>query len=277
MILRTKQGNTGARRLRFITAVCAAALLPLASACSGSEGTTQKPQPGVTVNETLMQTLDSVSTNTLDTKILPTSVSLKGISGPPVHPGEKPTVLYMGADYCPYCAALRWPLTLALMRFGQFSDLKYMRSSHDDVYADTVTFSFHGASYQSDYVNFEGVEFQDREGKPLQKPNARQLEIFKTFNAQPYTRYPGAIPFLYLDGNYMQVGAPFSPAILKGLSWKEVANKLQEPKSSVRQTLLGVTNVYTAAICKITDGEPKQVCSAKAVTAAAARLPGSHQ
>lgn len=259
-------------RLRILT-VLIAVILPLASACSSSQATTMNVELGTQVSESLMQTLHKITRNSLDQSILPDQVSLLRIAGPPVHTGKKPTVLYMGADFCPYCAAIRWPLVLALMRFGHFSNLSYMRSAHDDVYADTVTFSFHGAQYESKYITFEAVELQDREGNRLGTPTRRQIEIFREFDTKPYTRYPGAIPFLYLNGEYMQSGAPFSPGILKGMSWKDVANKLQKTKSPVAQTILGVTNLYTAAICKLTDGQPARVCDSDAVESAAARLP----
>ncbi len=33
----------------------------------------------------------------------------------------KPEVLFVGAEFCPFCAAERWPLIVALSRFGHFS------------------------------------------------------------------------------------------------------------------------------------------------------------
>lgn len=33
------------------------------------------------------------------------------ISGPPLVSGGKPSVVYIGAEYCPYCAAERWRTT----------------------------------------------------------------------------------------------------------------------------------------------------------------------
>ena len=37
---------------------------------------------------------------------------------------KKPELLYIGAEYCPYCAASRWPLIIALSRFGTFKGLR---------------------------------------------------------------------------------------------------------------------------------------------------------
>ena len=64
----------------------------------------------------------------------------------------KPRVLYVGAEYCPYCAAQRWAVAAALSRFGTFADLSETASATDDIHPDTATLSFHGSSYTSEYV-----------------------------------------------------------------------------------------------------------------------------
>ena len=43
------------------------------------------------------------------------------ISGAALTSGGKPEMLYIGAEYCPYCAAERWAMIVALSRFGTFS------------------------------------------------------------------------------------------------------------------------------------------------------------
>ena len=37
---------------------------------------------------------------------------------PALTSGGKPEILYVGAEYCPYCAAERWAMVVALSRFG---------------------------------------------------------------------------------------------------------------------------------------------------------------
>jgi len=64
----------------------------------------------------------------------------------------KPEVLYIGAEYCPYCAAERWALIVALGRFGTFSGLQTTTSSSTDIYPNTPTFTFRGATYTSDFA-----------------------------------------------------------------------------------------------------------------------------
>ena len=41
----------------------------------------------------------------------------------------KPEMLYMGAEYCPYCAAERWAMIVALSRFGTFTGLATVHSA----------------------------------------------------------------------------------------------------------------------------------------------------
>ncbi len=61
------------------------------------------------------------------------------VSGPPLTSGGKPEVLYIGAEYCPFCAAERWAAIVALSRFGTFSGLRTVHSSSIDVLANTPT------------------------------------------------------------------------------------------------------------------------------------------
>lgn len=227
-----------------------------------------------------MHSLRQASKSGLDVTVKPSSKLLHAIPGRAVVPhqskaahGHSPGVLYIGADYCPYCAALRWPLVLALMRFGHFRGLHYMKSSTDDVYSNTVTFSFHQAHYRSRYLVLQAVEIAKRNRHSLDTPDARQKQLFKKFDAKPYAASTGGIPFLYMGGYYMESGAPYSPGMLKGLSWHQVAARLNRSGTPLARKVLGVTNLYTAAICKLTRSKPSRVCTAPGVKAAKAALP----
>lgn len=182
-------------------------------------------------------------------------------------PAGPPLVLYIGADYCPYCAAVRWPLALALLRFGELTGLEYMRSSSRDVFPDTPTFSFEAAELDSDSLRFEPVEIQDRAGKALQRPTETQRDKFLQFDRR------GSIPFLYLGGRYVEVGSPFSPAPFEGLDWEQVVQRLEQGSNAVWQSVIGETNLMSAAICTLTNGRPEDVCRAPGVEAAARHLP----
>src|SRR6201996_5588847 len=72
----------------------------------------------------------------------------------------KPEVLYIGAEYCPFCAAERWGMVVALSRFGTFKNLGTTRSSSSDEFPNTATWTFYKSSYTSKYLTFSSVEME---------------------------------------------------------------------------------------------------------------------
>src|SRR3954451_4156292 len=63
------------------------------------------------------------------------------ITAPALTQAGKPKVLYVGAEYCPFCAAERWPVVVALSRFGTFTNPGPPTSAGNDVYPNTPTLS----------------------------------------------------------------------------------------------------------------------------------------
>jgi hypothetical protein len=199
------------------------------------------------------------------------------ITAPPLTTGGKPKVLYIGAEFCPYCAAERWPVTVALSRFGTFSNLGTTHSAGNDVYPNTATLSFHGATYTSQYLAFTGVETTTNEqvnGRyaPLDTPTAEDQKTFDTFNQPPYVKSGGSIPFVDLGGKFVSSGATYSPELLAGKTQAEIANTLKDPASPIAKAIDGSANVYTAALCQLTNNQPAAVCTTDAVKAAAGKL-----
>ncbi|MEU8225303.1 DUF929 family protein [Kribbella sp. NPDC048915] len=196
---------------------------------------------------------------------------------PPLTADGKPKVLYIGAEFCPYCAAERWPVTVALSRFGKFSNLGTTHSASEDVFPNTATLSFHGASYTSQYLAFTGVETTTNEVegngyKPLDTPTPEDQKTFDTYNKPPYVESDGSIPFIDLGGKYVGSGATYSPELLAGKTQAEIADALKDPSNPIAKAVDASANVYTAAICKLTNNQPANVCSTDTITAAAAKL-----
>jgi len=199
------------------------------------------------------------------------------ITAPALTAGGKPKVLYVGAEFCPYCAAERWPVTVALSRFGTFSNLGTTHSASADVYPNTATLSYHGASYTSPYLAFTGVETTTNEevnGRyaPLDKLTAEDQKTFDTFNQPPYVKSGGSIPFIDLGGKFVSAGATYTPEVLEGKTQSEIANALKDPANPIAQAIDGSANVYTAALCQLTKDQPAAVCSTDVVKAAAGKL-----
>ncbi|TCO35735.1 uncharacterized protein DUF929 [Kribbella steppae] len=189
----------------------------------------------------------------------------------------KPKVLYIGAEFCPFCAAERWPVAVALSRFGAFGNLGTTHSAGDDVYPNTPTLSFHGATYTSQYLAFTGVETTTNEKvgdqyAPLDTPSAADQQTFETYNQPPYVKSGGSIPFIDIGGKYVSSGATYSPEILAGKTQAEIANALKDPSSPIARAVDASANLYTAALCQVTGNQPGNVCTSAAVTAAAGKL-----
>ncbi|SRR6266487_3006825 len=192
--------------------------------------------------------LEDVNTGGLQNVITP----IKG-QPPLTGPNGKPEIFYYGAEFCPYCAADRWSMVVALSRFGTFSQLPQSLSSSTDTAPNTSTFTFVNSKYTSSIIDFVPLENEDRDGKPLQEPTAAQQQLLQTFKVTGY-------PFLDI-GNRYQVGALYDPGVLANLSQKDIASKLSDPNDTVTKNIIGGANYLTAAICAVTNNQPADVCT----------------
>ena len=196
------------------------------------------------------------------------SGSLKAVTGSALTANGKPELFYDGAEYCPYCAAERWGLVVALSRFGTFSGLKTIHSSAIDTPANIPTWTFYGSTYTSKYLTFTPVEettnvpLSNGSGyQPLQTPTAAQQALVTKYNPpQPGSGSP--IPFLDFGNKYAQVGdlPMLGPTALSG-NWTKIAGDLKNPSTANAKAVLGAANWTTAAICKMTSNQPATACT----------------
>jgi len=196
---------------------------------------------------------------------------------PPLVSGNLPQMLYVGAEYCPYCAAERWAMAVALSRFGSFNGLGITESSTSDVYPGTKTLTFFGSDFTSPYLVFASVETttnQRRDGTyvPLQTPTVDQRRILSEFDVPPYTQRAGGIPFIDFGNKVLLTGPSFDPRVLRGLSWEQIAAQLSDPTSQVAKSVDGSANLLTAAICEMTKGQPSSVCQSSVIQHARTRF-----
>jgi hypothetical protein len=195
-----------------------------------------------------------------------------GLGGPLTSAG-KPEMLYIGAEFCPYCAAERWAMAAAVSRFGTLSGLRFLHSSPTDIYPNTATLSFYRSSYTSKYLSFVPVEWYGEQDDPstplrhvyLQHPTQQQVGLFSKYSG-------GAIPFVDIGNQYQVPQAQYVPSALAGLSWAQVAAAMRDPGSAVGKDIDGAANMITAAICKLTRGQPGGVCASAGVTAASGSI-----
>jgi thiol-disulfide isomerase/thioredoxin len=185
--------------------------------------------------------------------------AIKPVTGSPLTSGGKPEMLYIGAEWCPYCAAERWAMAVALSRFGTFAPLRGIHSSSTDVYPNTATLTFHQAKYTSNYLVFTPVENEDINHALLQKPTPAQQAVWNKYD--PTNGYP----FINFGNRYI-AGTTYDPQVLHGLTWSQIASDLHNPSSPVAQGVNGSANMFTAAICKLTGNAPANVCTAAPVS-----------
>lgn len=217
---------------------------------------TQLNQP---ISSSLHNQITGVSSSTL-ASIGKGSATVSGLTKPngsPLIHNGKPEFLYIGADYCPYCAVERWAIVVALSRFGTLSGIQYMLSGPSDGNISTVTFS--NVSYTSSYIAFQAVEIADRQGNALQAMTAAQQSVFAQYDSSK------AIPFVDIYNKYIIVGAQppitsVSNNLFSGLSWSQIGSRLNSSSSAIAMAVDGSANYLITMICSVDANMPSSVC-----------------
>jgi len=202
---------------------------------------------------------------------------------PQLTSGGKPEVLVVGAEYCPFCGAERWPLVVALARFGRFTVLHDATSATQSVFPGTPTFSFAGARYTSNYVSFTGVEvYSDQVGADgtfirIATLTTAQAALVARYGGPGGATTGGTAPFVDIAGRMVTSTAAFSPALLSGQSQAQIAGEVAKPSPPAGpstttsdvpptgQAIVAAANQLTAGICTATGQRPGAVCRSKGV------------
>jgi Domain of unknown function (DUF929) len=195
---------------------------------------------------------------------------------PPLTTAGRPVVLFVGAEYCPFCAAERWPLVVALSRFGHFGSLFDMQSSITSVFPNTQTFSFVEPHYSSPYLEFEPVELFSN--VPDSHGVYTRIATLTSGQQAVVTRYrtgtgpAGSFPFVDIDNSVVAPAAGYSPAALVKLDQGTIVSDLHTGKTPDAKAILASANYLTAGICSVTGQRPASVCASKGVRTAAEAL-----
>ena len=171
--------------------------------------------------------------------------------GPVLSIDGKPGIVFVSEESCPFCAAERWPLAVALSHFGGWSHLGATRSSATDVFPNTATLSFRAASYRSSHLTLRTTELTDNGGHRLQPLTPLDTTLIHGYDVPPYfnsAEQSGAVPFLDIGNRYILAGAQYNPQILAGLSQAQIASQLRNPASPVAKAIDGSASLIIAAI-----------------------------
>jgi hypothetical protein len=129
----------------------------------------------------------------------------------------KPSVIYVGATSCIYCAENRWAMALAMSRFGSFSAIYKGYSSFGDydvptLFWDVYNYTSNGESaygnhYNSSYLNFFSVEYVSNISKGFSFVNsANPLSYFvKNASGQGYIQAMN-----FMNDTHAFSGTPFT-------------------------------------------------------------------
>ena len=275
--------GSGRRRLVVISAACA--LLVAAAtlvAFQLSEGPRTSPElAGLVTEVTTVPVGKSVpglpglsvsasSATAYSSTLLISPGALNAVSGPPLTRGGKPEVLFVGAEYCPYCAMENWPLIVALSRFGKFSGLTTSQSPEFENIAPVDSWTFHGSNYTSPYLSFVPVErysnvLVNAKANPDAGKSYRVLQQLTPAQQAIFAKRdkPGSIPFLDFGGRAVQIGSGLvPPQLMTGKSWQQLAAALRQPRTDLGAALLTEADVLTAELCHITGDRPAAACPA---------------
>jgi len=241
------QGGRRSGRNRSLTVVCVAlALLAVAIALVyfSSNGSASGPQTAVGANLGPLTAARPSGSHG----------NFQRVSAP-YRQGKKPVLLFVGAQYCPFCGAERWAVVKALSRFGTWADLKQGHSTGGEGGFGVVpTYDLLHTQYRSRYVVFEHKDVADGAGNQLQPLSSTEQSLFNRYDSS------GSIPLVYVDG-YAMSGSDYSPAELQGDAFAAVARQLQRNGSaSYVRDINGEANLLTAFLCQADGGKPGAVC-----------------
>jgi Domain of unknown function (DUF929) len=260
-----------------VVALVALLVLPvsIAQAAHRTDGSTPAPPR-------LAQLVTNVPVSTLN------KVGAGDIFGPPVFGvatlhGElrshgKPELLTMNLAWCPHCAANSWASAVALSRFGTLTGLRVINTgtyycklaanscalTPSACYPFTHGLSFFSASYRSPYLSFAAVVLEDVRGHSLERLTGRETSAIASFDQQ------GGAPAVDIGGRYGFLNSGYDPGTLAHRTWSQIAGSLANPHDRIARRIDGLANLFTAAICKVTNGRPARVCNSHGVVAAGA-------
>lgn len=156
---------------------------------------------------------------------------------------KKVLVYYLGAGFCPWCAAERWSIMRALKNFGPWEGVQQDRSAErNEAFLNLPTYNFSGASLKSEHVEFVGKEFQDRNFQDLDHFGDEDNAIIDNYNLQ------GLIPFIFIGGRFARIGSGPKPEQFVGLSHDDVEKQLEAMNTNLAKEIDEEANYIAALI-----------------------------
>jgi hypothetical protein len=225
---------------------------------SGSSSGLGSPPAGTPVLAGTMSRLASIPLATL--KAAPTSAvgAPAAIQDKALTDFGKPELLFVGAEFCPICAAERWAMYVALSKFGTFSpEPGRIHSAVRD--GDIPTLTFYKTTYTSPYFAFvpEEIFTNVPDGDTytsLQSLSAAQQAIWVSHTSQSF-------PFLDFAGKKDLTSAQYDPSLLEGSSFDTIANSIGNNSTEIGAAIDASAELLVQTICgTLTNHQPADIC-----------------
>ena len=227
---------------------------------SGSVVDQPSPPAGTPIPAATLAKLQSVPVSTL--VAAPTGGIVQApeaVNTPALTANGKPELLFIGAEFCPHCAAQRWPLYIALAKFGTFTPAPG-RIHSANLEGDVPTLTFYGTTYSSPYFTFTPVEVDTNKPQgngyaPLQTPTNAQLTLWQELNG-------GSFPFLDFGGKQVLPQAQYLFTELENLPFSAVAAQVGNNSTSIGADIDASAAQLIKTICgTLSRDQPSDVCS----------------
>lgn len=246
-----------------VAVVAILAVVVIVAVASGGTGTNQPRQPVSAAAASQLEKVPLATMTDAVSKVGPANLNYASkAAGGALTSDGKPELLYVGAEFCPVCAAERWPMTLALMKFGTFHNLAQTRSAQAD--GDAGTFSYHGATYDSKYLAFDAQELytNERSGgyyKELEKITPRAQQAWAANEGANLT-----FPFVDFGGQAVLRTSQFQPDLISYKDFDYVLGVVGQNDNPLGARIDAAAAVFTKYLCAMTNNQPGDVCSAVA-------------
>jgi thiol-disulfide isomerase/thioredoxin len=177
----------------------------------------------------------------------------------PISDQGRPSVFFMGAEWCPFCASERWALVEATSRFGSWKGLRELRSRPGQGnYPSLPTYDLTDATYSSEYLTLRHKEVATVDGDPLEEVGDFETELVNSYDQA------GSIPFLFAGGpsGRYTVELAYSPSLLEGQTFAALREGIAaEAPTPAVEAIEGEADAITALICRLDGQQPASVCA----------------
>jgi hypothetical protein len=258
---RARNRRWGLLSIGLVVVVVAALVIVKVAGNGNSGGDQASPPAGTPVPAATLSKIASVPLSTLAAAPLGgiiNSIQSSG-GGHALMSNGKPELLFIGAEFCPHCAAERWAVFVALSKFGTFSpNPGRLHSATQDGNVPTLT--FYGTTYSSPYFSFTPIEVYTNKPAqtgyaPLQTPTRAQANLWQSVGG-------GSFPFLDLAGKASLAGAQYSYLPLQNLPFSAVASQVGDNSTQIGADIDASSYQLIRSICRsLSSSKPASVCA----------------